>query len=93
MEENSVLINVHTDKEKGEGDATEWTIVTWSLTCRTTSFECDTADPTYVVFFVFVDLGVRLLVVRVQVFIVSGRDACVPAPLGDGVPTFDDDFH
>ncbi len=21
------------------------------------------------------------------------RDACVPAPLGNGIPAFDDDFH
>jgi len=53
------------------------TIIAWHLARRTTSLVGHTTDPTDVAFVVFL------------IVVVAG----VPAPLGDGAPVFDVDFH
>jgi hypothetical protein len=63
--------------ERGERKLTQRTIIPRHLTRRTTPLKWDATDPTDVAFVVLVVIAV----------------ACVPAPLGNGAPVFDVDFH
>jgi hypothetical protein len=75
---------------------TQRTVISWDLAFRTSTLECQPADPAHVVLVLLVIFVIVLILVRRgarKVVQLVGLGRCVPFPGRDGVVGRDGEFH